>query len=258
MPYKPYSILTPPFDPLSGGIRVMYGLYGHLLAKGQIAYLNAQMDIPFIGIYPEIYHGNEMGADVVVRYILNKPGVMATYGVPGPSSFDSSDKIYVFSKIYDTFNSFDDKIMFLPILNLNLFKDQGKKRKGGCVFVGKGKDKDTKETLGLTRITRDLALDQAGLANFLNIHDVMYSFENPTAMNEIARLCGCRVVFVKERANLIYSERELEKLYEPGMYGVGFGRIPEFDSAKFRKHYVGLVDKFSKKLDRFISETQSD
>lgn len=75
---KPYLIRTPQFDPTSGGIRVMYGLYGWLLAKGEIAYLNAKIDIPSIGIYPEIYHGNDMGAKTIVRYVLQTPGLMGT------------------------------------------------------------------------------------------------------------------------------------------------------------------------------------
>jgi hypothetical protein len=37
---KPYVIACPPWETTSGGVRVMYGLYGWLLAKGQVVYLN--------------------------------------------------------------------------------------------------------------------------------------------------------------------------------------------------------------------------
>ena len=238
----------------------MYGLYGWLLAKGQIAFLNAQIDAPFVGIYPEIYYGNDMGAPTVVRYILNKPGVMAKYGIPGPKEFDSNDRIYVFSRIYDTFNSPEEKILFLPILNLNLFRDQKKARRGACLFIGKGQNLDTYETLGLSRLTKEIALDQGKLADFLNQFEVMYSFENPTAMNEIARLCGCRVIFIPERANLVYTQEELATKYEPGMTGVAWGGDNDtpFDVEAFRSHYMSLRRLFSKRLDRFIEDTQRD
>lgn len=264
MSYKPYSLMSPPFSPTSGGIRVMWGLYGWLLAKGQIAYMNAQYDNPdFIAIYPEIYWGNQAGANTVVRYILNKPGVMGTSlqsGVftPGPTSFPSEDQIFVFSKLYDTFGVDDDYLMFLPILNLHLFKDQKRKRKNRCVFVGKGKDIPLKETEGLKRITRELAMDQGGLADYLNTCEIMYSFENPSAMVEIARLCGCRVVFIPKGAMIKYSKKELEEKYEPGMMGISWGLKDEqkLDVGAFREHYIDLRKTFEKKLDRFIGLTQ--
>lgn len=258
--FKPYSVITPPFDPASGGIRVMWGLYGHLLAKGQIVYPNAQYPTSdFIAIYPEIYHGNPAGANTVVRYILNKPGIMSSYGIPGPLSFPPEDKIYVFSKIYDVFGVDDDHLMFLPILNLNLFKAKKGKRKNRCVFVGKGRDIPLKETVGLQRLTRELIQDQGSLADFLNTCEIMYSFENPTAMNEIARLCGCRVVFIPEGATINYSKKELEEKYEPGMMGISWGieeDYQELDVKAFRAHYISLREIFSKKLDKFIDETQ--
>jgi len=207
----------------------MWGLYGWLLAKGQIAYVNATYENPdFVAIYPEIYHGNPTGANTVVRYILNKPGVMGTSiqsgsFTPGPTSFSPEDQIFVFSKIYDTFGVDDEHLMFLPILNLHLFKAKKGRRKNRCVFVGKGKDIPLKETEGLPRITRELSSDQNRLADFLNTCEVMYSFENPTAMNEIARLAGCKVCYISEGATIKYTREELETKYEPGMEGVYFG-----------------------------------
>jgi len=44
---KPYSIMTPPFEVTSGGIRVMYGLYAWLLVKGQVA----QVQIRWLGMF---------------------------------------------------------------------------------------------------------------------------------------------------------------------------------------------------------------
>jgi len=237
----------------------MWGLYGALLAKGQIVYANATYDNKdFIAIYPEIYHGNQAEAETVVRYILNRPGVMAKGGVPGPKEFDESDKIFVFSKIYDTFGVDDDHLLFLPILNLHLFKDQKKKRTEKCVFIGKGQEFYLKELIGLRRLDRALITNQAALADYLNTCEVMYSFENPTAMNELARLCGCRVVFIPEGSMTEYPKESLEKNYEPGMMGISWGLKDHqpLDVKAFRRHYIGLREAFDKKLDRFIELTQ--
>jgi O-antigen biosynthesis protein len=253
MSYKPYSIWTPEFSVTSGGIRVMWGLFGWLLAKGQLAVTNATWSTPFTAIYPEITHGNPLNAQRVVRYILNKPGVMASFGVPGPTHYEKEDEIYVFSKIYDTFGVDEEHLLFLPILNLHIFKDYKKKRPHTCYFVGKGKDMELHPKDAI-KINRANQTDQQQLADVLNTCSVMYSYENPTAMNEIARLCGCRVIYLSQGSTIKYTREELERLYEPGMDGVNFDKDEgiELDSKAFRKHYIGLIDTFETKLDKFI------
>lgn len=229
----------------------MWGLFGHLLAKGQLAVTNASWNGDFTAIYPEITHGNPLNAPHIVRYILNKPGVMANYGVPGPIRFDKHDDIYVFSRIYDTFGVDDDHILFLPILNLHIFKDQGKSRTKECYFVGKGKNVG-KHPYDAIKIDRDIAMDQQRLADTFNKCYVLHTYENPTAMNEIARLCGCKVIFHQEGAVTDYTTEELEEKYEPGMMGIN----SDLDVQAFRKHYISLIDTFEKRLDKFIIATQ--
>lgn len=255
--YKPYSIMCPPFSPISGGIRVMYALYGWLLAKGQIAFMNAKLDTEFVGIYPEIYQGNEAGAKHVVRYILNKPGVMASYGVPGPTTFADTDLKIVFSKIYDTFQTPENHLLFLPILNLHLFKDRKENRTKTCYYVGKGKNLELhpKDAIGLFD---HHIINQGVLADILNECQTMYTYENPTAMNEIARLCGCQVVFIPNDKTPQYTREQLETLYEPGMEGISWWNdASKGDLDSFRSHYVDLQRLFSTKLDTFIDESQS-
>jgi hypothetical protein len=254
--------MCPTFNPLSGGIRVMYGLYGWLLAKGQIAFLNAKIDVPFIGIYPEIYEGNWAGADYIVRFLLNKPGVMGSVDKEGhintgPLHFFETDTIIEFTKLYDTFNTPDNHLLFLPILNLHLFKDQKKNRTKIAYYVGKGENLELhpKEAIG---IFNQFAIDQGALADLLNECQTLYTYENPTAMNEIARLCGCQVVFIPNKKTPYYTKEQLETLYEPGMEGISwFGEEKKGDLSAFRSHYVDLGRLFSDRLDQFIVETQS-
>lgn len=256
---KPYLIRTPSFDPTSGGIRVMYGLYGHLLAKGEMAFINVGMDIPTIGIYPEIYHGNDMNASKVVRYILQTPGMMGTGNQNGefqlgPSTEEikaTSDLIYTFSKIYDTVGLDDAHTMFLPIINLKVFKDQHKTRTKTCYLVGKGVE-GTKHPEDAIELTREFAQDQQALADLLNECHTLYVYDKLSAMMDIARLCGVNVRYYGD-----FSKEELTK-YEPGMNGLGY-RDEEATvwTSAFRSHYEGLVRKFDEKLDLFIEETQS-
>jgi hypothetical protein len=247
---KPYLIRTPDFDPVSGGIRVMYALYGWLLAKGQIAFLNQGLYIPSVGIYPEIYHGNDMNADKVIRWILQKPGVMSTNGIPGPTVFDETDEIYAFSKVYDQWGLDDDHILFLPVLDLHTFKDQKKKRTKTAYYCARGNNLQ-KHPQDAIEITRAFATDQQALADLLNECQKLYIYDNITAMLEVARLCGCPVEYWGKD-----TEETLQK-YEPGVNGISTSEVTrDFNSDAFRSHYIDLQRIFSEKLDKFIERTQ--
>jgi hypothetical protein len=258
MPYKPYVLYTPGFDVTSGGIRVMWGLYGWLLAKGQIVFVNAELPhVETVAIYPEIVSGNPLNGQKVVRYILNKPGVMGrgipgtdTF-LPGPSSFSPSDILYYFSRLFG--HTDEDHYLFLPILNMHLFKDYGKKRTKIAYFVGKGMNTGI-HPVGATLIDRIFAQDQQALADLLNDCKVLYCYDPVTAMTEISRLCGCRVVMV----NPIYTEKEFS-LYEPGLNGISWEKDKEvkLNTEYFRVRYEFLKDDFERKLDLFIEETQN-
>uniref|UniRef100_A0A6M3J1Q9 Putative glycosyltransferase n=1 Tax=viral metagenome TaxID=1070528 RepID=A0A6M3J1Q9_9ZZZZ len=251
---KPFLIRTPEFKVDSGGIRVMYGLYGWLLAKGQITFVNTAVNMASVGIYPEIYHGNDMFASKVIRWILQKPGMMGmgTPGVnfkAGPTEFPPTDEIYVFSKVYDEWGVDDDHILFLPIINLHLFKDQGRKRDKIAFYVGKG-TKGNQHPVEAVELNRELARDQQVLADFLNECEVLYVYDRMSAIMECARLCGCRVVYLGDML-----EEQL-KLYEPGLNGLGYKKDAELDQKAFVASYKALRSVFSHKLNIFIDHTQ--
>lgn len=250
--YRPYVIITPDYQITSGGIRVMYALRSWLETKGQITFLNQYPENKnFVAIYPEIAHGNLTQAEHVVRYILNKPGAMTTGGVPGPTEFPPEDKLYYFSRLY---GGDEENTMFLPVLNLHLFKvtNTGKRTKK-CWLRGKGQDLHLPETEGLFEVTRPFANDQGALADFLNECEVMYSYDNNSAMFEVARLAGCKVCIIPS----IYTEKEFSK-YEPGMNGISYGLDENnpLDAKEFRYHYQDMIQIFSDRLERFIDETQ--
>jgi len=250
---RPYTVVAPKFKIDSGGIRVMWGLYGWLLAKGQIVNVNApHPNSDFVAIYPEVYHGNPMQAKTVVRYILQKPGVMGkgTRGVnfkPGPTEFDPNDELFAFSKLYMR-DLPESHYMFLPIIDTHLFKNQGKVRTKKLFYIGKGKNanKHPKDAIELPRIR-----DQQLLADTINECEVIYIYDPVTALSEIARLCGTRVV-------MLAPMEGFAELYEPGVNGISLyeDQNVKLDYLEFRAHYENLKNIFSQKLDEFIEITQ--
>jgi O-antigen biosynthesis protein len=254
MKSKPYSVWTPNFEITSGGIRVLYGLMGWLLARGQVVVPNMPGS-GFITIYPDVINGNPFQSDDVVWYLLNAPGVMGMGGVKGQTEFPDKSKVFIFSELYNTLGLDKEHIMFLPILDMRLFRVTNTgNRKHNCKFIGKGRDLHLPETEGLFLLDRPFAQDQVRLAEYLNECEVMYSYDNNSAMFEIARLCGCRVVIIPS----IYKKEEFEK-YEPGMNGISYGlnEDVELDAYEFRKHYINMRYDFEERLDYFIEETQS-
>lgn len=239
----------------------MYGLRSWLEIKGQIVYINAKFENhDFIAVYPEIYNGNEAGADTVVRYILQTPGLMSSYGIPSPTTEEyrsnpiyKNDHFYVFSKIYDTFGVGDDRLLFLPILNLHIFKNSVKKRTKTCYLVGKGVNQH-KHPQDAVELTREFAKDQVALANLLNECHTLYCYDRLSAMMDIARLCGCKVRYYGD-----FDKKDLEK-YETGMNGLTYRDEEEVDlrSYIFRCEYEQMRNVFSKKLDKFIEYTQEN
>ena len=248
---KPYVLVSPPYDPVSGGIKVMFGLYGHLLARGVEVYMNQYPAGDVVAVYPEIVADNPVGAGTVVRYILNKLGVMSSGQGGGLKEIDPNEHNYYFSRLFGDTN--DDHYMFLPVINTNIFKDQHRARDKRAVFVGKGEDLGLHKP-GAIIVDRFLARNQGGLADLLNECQVMYCYDPVSAMTEVARLCGCRVVMF----NKTYSKEDYTNKYEPGSDGMSFGADPGeiFNVGAFRRHYIGLREIFDKKLDKFLEDTQ--
>lgn len=251
---KPYLLRSPQFDIASGGIRVMYSLYGYLLTRGQVAFLNTVIEVPSVGIYPEIYHGNDMMASRVIRYILQKPGMMSTpneLGVPtpGPTAFDPNDEIYVFSRVYDEWGVDDEHILFLPVIDLLTFKDLELKRDKKAFYVGKGVNLGQHPEDAI-QLDRGMATDQQELAKFLNECQVLYVYDRMSAIMECARLCGCPVVYLGD-----LSYETLMK-YEPGMNGLGYKEEVPLETDIFRGDYKKLIRIFEQKLEQFIIHTQ--
>lgn len=244
---KPICIASLDYNITSGGVKVMYSLYGWLLTRGLEVYMNKYPHPDVIAIYPEIYHGNPVGASRVVRYILNTPGVMGmtTNGKfrQGPTSFDKTDKLIYFSQMFSSEKLSDKDIMFLPAIDLSTFKDQGKKRTKTCFLVGKGENKN-KHPKDAIELNRRIAFNQQEIANILNECHTFYCYDPLTAMMECARLCGCKVEYHGGK-----SMEELEK-YEPGINGIN----SELDTPAFREKYIGLRETFERKLDAFIEE----
>jgi hypothetical protein len=236
--------------------KTMHRLCHELNEAGQEAYVAYQLRNPawntpchsppldgeWIAIYPEIIKGNPWKAPRVVRYVLNNPGRLG-----GDKVYDSSEIVYVFHESFNDVGVPPERILHLPTIELDLYYDRHLPREGAVFYVGKGQQ--TRDLRG-TEITNDLKRDRPLLAETLNRATVMYTFDNVTAMVDIARLCGCPVVLIPD------GEHQPEQFDLSD--GLGWDEIPPpFDSDVIRGQQLALYDAFRERLKDFITVTQA-
>lgn len=254
-----YIIWSPPYDPTSGGIKVLHKLCHEMRSLGYDAYLTVASSSGWntpcfqgnigddcVAIYPEIVFGNPIGCKKVIRWVLNKPGKIG-----GPTEYDKTDYIYAFHKMFYPVDN--DHVLLLPVIETDIFKDKHLDRGQAVCYIGKGGNTPRiPETIGLLEITRGTALNPENLCNILNQSSVMYCYDNITAMTEIARLCGCPVCIIPDGEHT----KEERDTHEFGWNGLSWGtEIPKIDSNKFRETYLHSYDVFKKTIHKLVKET---
>lgn len=270
----PYIIWTPPYDSKSGGCKALHALAYEIKKKNYPVFITTTDQRPgwevppvypvqvlelitkfrAISIYPEVVEGNPFKGKTVVRWLLNVPGKIA-----GPTEFPPEDLLYYYSKTYDLTNTVTpDRILHLPTIELGIFFNPGKPRKGICYYVGKGSNTPRiQETEKALEITRTFPEDPYDLADIFQTSELFITYDTATSLVDNARLCGCPVILIPG-----YTTKEEAQKMEIGFNGMGWG-MEEFENAKtsmnsskFRYQYTRLLEKFQKQLDTFIQKTQ--
>lgn len=221
-----YIINAPKYRRTSGGIRTLYNLNDILNKEGyscKIVIIGEDYvcGADEIVIYPEIVKGNPLKSKKVVRYILNRPGLIG-----GDLTYDESELLYAYCESLSQYSH--GRILTVPIIE-EFFYNKNLKRNKDVFYVGKCKHSNRiKETEGLVEITREFPEAREDLAELLNTTNTFYTYDNFTALTLEAELCGCVVKIVDE-----------------------YGRVQDRyeDAAKF-------FDEFNKQFKEFIKITQ--
>lgn len=287
----PYVVWAPPYHENSGGIKVIHWFVHELNRLGHEAYIawipggirgNPEWVEPVwdgreaIAVYPDTQWGNPLGLDRTARWAMNIPGrlpMMAYFNgrwvelPPGslPTGMEwgegPNDLVFPFARAFNQWGLPEDRILYVPIRELDAYSDWGVKRnKGACFYVGKGADTPRiPEIDRLDELDKDSTHDLKALARFFNRHTVLYSYDTQTGLTDIARLCGCPVVLIPNS----HTTREQVYAQETGADGIGWGfdeeqkAIDTVDAAGMRRHMEWLMDEFRRKLSIFVELTQA-
>lgn len=287
---NPFYIVSPSYTHQSAGIKALHLFCHSLNRRGQLAFLVKQ-DIfevsPFeemdlnpdlltppltlksyelhrdagltpIVVYPETITGNPLAASVVVRYVLNFPGLLG-----GDRAYADDEMVFAYSsKLAEAAGIGEDRVLFLPASDTDIFypPNTDQLREGACFYADKYRKVHGAEPFDITKdaveITRGIGSQSTEeVAELFRRSELFYCYENSALAFEAA-LCGCPTVYLPNE-----HLTEIIALQELGMDGFAWGNVPEeIERAKSTVHrafenYSGNYVRFWQQLDRFIDLT---
>jgi hypothetical protein len=244
---NPIYIYAPRYIEESAGIRALHylchalnqtgnpaWLVVHGLEMGEVPTQNGQLNTPLLSeeirdqhfgigavpivIYPETIPGNPLKAQVIIRWLLNYPGVLG-----GPKEFDERDYLVAYSsKIAGEYGG-EIPVLFLPALDLREIEEtkhnfENQKRTDQILlYAGKYRQFVGKPLLPkwapteYTEIWREgpLKQERKEVLRLLATSSCLFIFENSTLINE-AVLLGCPVILIKSTFfDSLIAEEEL-------------------------------------------------
>lgn len=213
-----FFICSYPYANDSAGIRLLYILQEQLIRRGQTCIV-----IPMVGnrlfadpalltptdimVYHEGIVGNPANAKRVVRYILSP------FFRFNERYYGNDDYITTFCR--DMEHVTGGKRLSFPLIE-PFFRNEGRERVGDCFYVGKadsfrdehGRPSGRQESpelaatiakltqTGVLQIKRGFPPTREQLADLLNRTKTLFTFDDYSAINEEARLCGCAVRYL--------------------------------------------------------------
>jgi len=157
-------------------------------------------------LYPEIIEGNPLGAKKVVRWLLNKPGV-----ITGSSSYGFDDLIFYYAEHFlpEGLNLGESFRLKITDMKTHIYQDRGEQyREGVYYMVRKGKDiplnyhpKNAIQVDGKSH---------AELAKIFSKAEMFISYDMHTAYSVFASMCGCDSVVVP-RSNITKEQWKIGK-----------------------------------------------
>lgn len=280
-PRRPYYIEAPAYRRTSAGIKVLHLLCHALNRVGENAYVytnatNPALDTPTltpeieaqhrqaglepIVVYPEIVPGNPRNAGSVVRYILNRAGLIG-----GDQMFAPTELIFSYGRNISPSQADPDNVLFLPPVDSRIFNNldnlHDKQRSGVLLYPGRYQaglalypDLAARATL----ITASWPETHEALADLFRRSEAVFCFES-TAIALEATLCGCPAIILPSP----FFNGTLLSAEEIGRDGFAINDSPE--EIAFARRTVGQMwhtyqateTRFWQQLERFIALSQA-
>ena len=166
-------------------------------------------------IYPEITEGNPLGGSFIVRWLLNKPGVIS-----GVTDFGSNDLFFYYHKHFNdwTINPHEDHHLRVSELKSDIYQTNNKaERSGQCYMVRKGRDR----TLDYHEVGAQSVdgFTHEELSVIFNKCKYFICYDLYTMYCRYAAMCGCIPIVVPQEG---LSKEEWRPEIQ-NRYGIAYG-----------------------------------
>jgi len=202
----------------------------------------------FTAIYPEVITGNPLAAESVIRWVLNRPGLLA-----GDAVYSEHEHVFYYSEIYRPYiqNRIAGKLC-MPIIDEAIFHSDGSApvhRSLECFYVGKSVWKDgVIDRDRVFEITREYPA-KTELGKLFRVARVLYCFDNSTALVYEALLCGCPVVIIPDGTQ---TRQDYGKLESGIAWGVEEYRGEPVDVSSLKARHAEEKKDFHQQLLHMI------
>lgn len=206
-------------------------------------------------VYPETVHGNPLNAKRVVRWVLNRPGL-----IDGQEIYNDKELIFLYAEAYRSYvkNEIAAKL-YMPTIDESIFFNDNNDscRKLKCFYVGKSRFKPGYfDPRYAVEITRNFP-SRKDLGNLFRASTVLYCFDNSTIMVYEAIACGCSVMIIPDGTQTLEDFQCQELGMDGIMWGSSDSSVNVVDVDKFKSKYDDLKNSYSEMLNNFIMITQS-
>ncbi|AST69830.1 hypothetical protein BFG07_14830 [Kosakonia cowanii] len=208
----PYLIMAPDYSEASAGKQVLHYFCEIINNSGGKAWIVGgkvnpqwntprlteeeyaalqQSDAPWIAVYPEVVSGNPLRAPVVVRYMLNREGVMN-----GNRLDHSVHDLFFWYRMEFAEKEFEPDLLNFENYDLELFQNDNAVKDLDLLYINRLPEEVVdydKLPKNLTVLSMKKPLSLPELAKVLKRGRVLYTYEaSGTCL--LANLCGCPVV----------------------------------------------------------------
>ena len=221
-PLHTFVVVAPGYTSRHGGIVALHRLCDRLNAAGYDAFLHpigfsheirpdwltpllrGRSAKDAVAIYPETVSGNELGAERVVRWLLNRPGRIHGNAMDeGPD-----DLIVTFSEQVSN----QHPVLSVPLIDPQAFFPKDRRGSGALLWIGKGNVPPAFDRCGTRLITNSWPRGRRHFGQVLRAADVLYTCDWLTSVIDESLMCGTPVVLVGDQE---WSRDEI--VMRPGM-----------------------------------------
>lgn len=205
-----FIVAAPKYNPLSAGCRALYDLNQSLNQNGYQSEIMLYTEPPrpydsnAVVIYPEVIPENPLNATKVVRYMLNKDGLITGK----PIRFGANDFILTW---FDCLHNPYHARLWKPLIP-DFFNDHATRsaldRNIDCTYIGKGAGITDCKVIPNTIYVNGLS--RKALADLLRQTRILYTYDPLSVLNSEAMFCGAMVCILNYKP---FDPRDIDNLW---------------------------------------------